>query len=112
MWQAFGCVAVRSRRIGQLVRLVQAQSVCRVACPARPCCLIVTRGLAFERNKPAACHSLEPRPTNAVEDDDEYEDDGVKRQTLPQPFALLQHSFGDLADLAGSQEREMQQLEQ
>jgi len=73
-----------------------------------------------------ACHSLEPRPTNAVEDedDDEYEDDGskrrtpkrrtpnAKRQTLPQPFDLLQHSFGYLADLAGSQEREMQQLEQ
>ena len=35
----------------------------------------------------------------------------AERQKLPQAFDLLQHSFGDLADLAGSQEREMKQLE-
>jgi hypothetical protein len=34
-------------------------------------------GGTLETNKPAACHVLEPRPTNTVEDedDDEYEDD-------------------------------------
>jgi hypothetical protein len=67
---------------------------------------------------PAACHALEPRPPKAVEDedDDEYENDfapnaerrtpNAKRQTRtsPQPFDLLQHSFGDLADLARGQE--------
>jgi hypothetical protein len=36
----------------------------------------------------------------------------AKRRTLPQPFDLLQHTFGDLADLARGQEREMKQLEQ
>jgi hypothetical protein len=36
----------------------------------------------------------------------------AKRRTLPQSFDLLQHSFGDLADLAWGQEREMKQLEQ
>ena len=58
---------------------------------------------------PAAGYVLEPRPTNAVEDDDEDEDDCVqtpnaKRQTLPQSFDLLQHSFGDFANLAWGQE--------
>ena len=41
------------------------------------------------------------------EDDDEYENDfapNAERRTLPQPFDLLQHSFGDLADLARGQE--------
>jgi hypothetical protein len=57
------------------------------------------------------------------EDDDEYENEYVQtpnaerqtpnakrrppnaeRRPLPQPFDLLQHSFGDFADLARSQE--------
>jgi hypothetical protein len=76
---------------------------------------IVTRAKRQRQIIPAVCRVLEPRPTNAVED--EYERDrrrtpNAEPQTLPQPFNLLQHSFGDLADLAGSQEREMQQLEQ
>jgi hypothetical protein len=66
---------------------------------------------------PAACYVLEPRPTNAVEDDDDDEDEydwrerrtpNPERRTLPQPFDLLQHSFGDLANLAWGQEREME----
>jgi hypothetical protein len=60
---------------------------------------------------PAAGYVLEPRPTNnAVEDDDDCvqtpnaERQNAERQTLPQSFDLLQHSFGDFADLAWGQE--------
>ena len=80
----------------------------------------------------AVGYDWEPRPTNDLEDGlprrrpceggkttpstrtigAERRITNAKRQTLPQSFDLLQHSFGDLADLAGSQEREMQQLEQ
>ena len=72
---------------------------------------------------PAAGYVLEPRPTNAVEDDDDEDEDdcvqtpkaerrtpnakrqtpNAKRQTLPQSFDLLQHSFGDFANLAWGQ---------
>jgi hypothetical protein len=55
---------------------------------------------------PAAGYVLEPRPTNnAVEDDDDcVQTPNAERQTLPQSFDLLQHSFGDFADLAWGQE--------
>ena len=71
--------------------------------------------------KLAAGWDLEPRPTNAVEDERVRTANrkrltaNCKRQTanpLTQSFDLLEHSFGDLANLARGQEREMEQLEQ
>ena len=54
---------------------------------------------------PAAGYVLEPRPTDAVEDEDDcVQTSNAERQTLPQSFDLLQHSFGDFANLAWGQE--------
>jgi hypothetical protein len=78
----------------------------------------VTRVKRRRQIIPAVCRVLEPRPTKDLDDDSRQTPNpkrqtrNAKRQTSPQAFDLLQHSFGDLADLAGSQEREMQQLEQ
>jgi hypothetical protein len=37
---------------------------------------------------------------------------GSKRQTLPELLDLLKHPFGDFANLAGSQKREMKKFQQ
>jgi hypothetical protein len=113
------CVSVAAPRIEHLVRQGKPSLFAASRVRLGHAASIVTRAKRQSQIIPAVCRVLEPRPTNAVEDedDDEYEHDrrrtpNAEPQTLPQPFNLLQHSFGDLADLAGSQEREMQQLEQ
>ena len=109
------CVSVAAPRIEHLVRQGKPSLFAASRVRLGHAASIVTRAKRQRQIIPAVCRVLEPRPTNAVED--EYEHDrrrtpNAEPQTLPQPFNLLQHSFGDLADLAGSQEREMQQLEQ
>jgi hypothetical protein len=66
---------------------------------------IVRRANPRRQIMPAVGYGLEPCPTNAVEDEDENDWRQTQMRTLTEPFDLLQHSFGNLPNLAGGQER-------
>ncbi|HEY2423605.1 MAG TPA: hypothetical protein VGH55_05840, partial [Chthoniobacterales bacterium] len=75
-----------STRIGHLVRQVQALSVCRVPCPARPCCFNCYTGQPSKADFTGNWLHFGASPYHKNvedQDDDEYEDDEPSPPSVP-----------------------------